>query len=126
MTFKSVLLLVVAWELIVYYPVAHWVWGGGWLDQRGVLDFAGGIVIHVTAGVSSLVVALGACSPSLCMRTAAARSSRQAPPLRRGPRRVQAAQHVRARASDAATSSPCPLAAHWPAWAPLCCGWAGE
>ena len=47
------------WSLIVYAPVAHWVWGGGWLSaQMGVMDFAGGIVVHTTAGVSALVVAL--------------------------------------------------------------------
>jgi Amt family ammonium transporter len=46
------------WGLIVYAPVAHWVWGGGWLASYGVLDFAGGIVVHTTAGVSALVVAL--------------------------------------------------------------------
>lgn len=47
-----------AWLLLVYVPVAHWVWGGGWLAQRGVLDFAGGIVVHTTAGISALVLAL--------------------------------------------------------------------
>ncbi|WP_305096175.1 ammonium transporter [Croceibacterium aestuarii] len=46
------------WSLVVYAPVAHWVWGGGWLMQLGTLDFAGGIVVHTTAGVSALVVAL--------------------------------------------------------------------
>ena len=47
------------WGLIVYAPVAHWVWGGGWIAARiGTLDFAGGIVVHATAGVSALVVAL--------------------------------------------------------------------
>ncbi|MFT4027588.1 MAG: ammonium transporter [Novosphingobium sp.] len=47
------------WSLIVYAPVAHWIWGGGWLASRfGTLDFAGGIVVHTTAGVSALVVAL--------------------------------------------------------------------
>ncbi len=46
------------WGLIVYAPVVHWVWGGGWLAALGVLDFAGGIVVHTTAGVSALVVAL--------------------------------------------------------------------
>jgi len=47
------------WVLIVYAPVAHWIWGGGWLaTQFGTLDFAGGIVVHTTAGVSSLVVVL--------------------------------------------------------------------
>jgi Amt family ammonium transporter len=47
------------WSLIVYAPVAHWIWGGGWLSTGlGTLDFAGGIVVHATAGVSALVVAL--------------------------------------------------------------------
>ena len=47
------------WGLVVYAPVAHWVWGGGWLSsQFGTLDFAGGIVVHTTAGVSALVVAM--------------------------------------------------------------------
>lgn len=47
------------WSLIVYAPVAHWVWGGGWLATRlGTLDFAGGIVVHTTAGVSALVAVL--------------------------------------------------------------------
>ena len=47
------------WGLVVYAPVAHWVWGGGWLaSQFGTLDFAGGIVVHTTAGVSALVIAL--------------------------------------------------------------------
>lgn len=46
------------WSLIVYAPVAHWVWGGGWLAGLGTLDFAGGIVVHTTAGISSLVVAI--------------------------------------------------------------------
>ncbi len=46
------------WSLVVYAPVAHWVWGGGWLVQQGTIDFAGGIVVHTTAGVSALVVAL--------------------------------------------------------------------
>ena len=46
------------WGLLVYAPVAHWMWGGGWLAQLGALDFAGGIVVHTTAGVSALVIAL--------------------------------------------------------------------
>lgn len=46
------------WGLIVYAPVAHWVWGGGWLSALGVRDFAGGIVVHTTAGISALVIAL--------------------------------------------------------------------
>src|ERR1700742_2290148 len=55
--FAAVLLISALWLLIVYAPVAHWVWGGGWLAKRGVMDFAGGIVVHVTAGVSALVIA---------------------------------------------------------------------
>jgi len=46
------------WGLVVYAPVAHWVWGGGWLAGMGVVDFAGGIVVHTTAGVSALVIAM--------------------------------------------------------------------
>jgi Amt family ammonium transporter len=46
------------WLLLVYVPVAHWVWGGGWLAQRGFMDFAGGAVVHLNAGISALVAAL--------------------------------------------------------------------
>lgn len=56
--FGSVMLISALWLLIVYAPVTHWVWGGGWLAQMGVIDFAGGIVVHVTAGVSALVIAV--------------------------------------------------------------------
>jgi Amt family ammonium transporter len=56
--FSSVLLISVLWLLFVYVPVTHWVWGGGWLAKMGVMDFAGGIVVHVTAGVSAAVIAL--------------------------------------------------------------------
>jgi Amt family ammonium transporter len=55
--FDAVLLISGLWLLLVYVPVAHWVWGGGWLAKAGVIDFAGGIVVHVTAGVSALVIA---------------------------------------------------------------------
>ena len=55
--FAAVLLVSALWLLIVYAPVAHWVWGGGWLAKMGVMDFAGGIVVHITAGVSALVIA---------------------------------------------------------------------
>ncbi len=55
--FAAVLLFSGLWLYIVYAPVTHWVWGGGWLSDMGVLDFAGGIVVHVTAGVSALVIA---------------------------------------------------------------------
>jgi Amt family ammonium transporter len=56
--FSAVMLFSAAWLLCVYAPVTHWVWGGGWLQQMGLLDFAGGTVVHVTAGVASLVSAL--------------------------------------------------------------------
>ncbi|MGZ8417677.1 MAG: ammonium transporter [Methyloceanibacter sp.] len=58
MRFGAVLLFSLLWLLLVYVPVAHWVWGGGWLAQRGVLDFAGGLVVHLTAGISALVLAV--------------------------------------------------------------------
>ena len=58
MKFSAMLLFVAIWSLIVYAPVAHWVWSEhGWLFQRGVKDFAGGIVVHTTAGISALVLA---------------------------------------------------------------------
>jgi Amt family ammonium transporter len=56
--FSVVLWFTVLWLLLVYIPVAHWVWGGGWLGQMGVLDFAGGLVVHITAGTAALVAAL--------------------------------------------------------------------
>ena len=55
--FSAMLFITSAWLLIVYAPVTHWVWGGGWLASMGVMDYAGGIVVHVTAGVSALVIA---------------------------------------------------------------------
>ena len=58
MRFSAVLLFTTLWLLLVYVPVAHWVWGGGWLMARGVLDFAGGLVVHLTAGMSALVLAI--------------------------------------------------------------------
>ncbi len=56
--FGAVMMISILWLLIVYVPVVHWVWGGGWLAQMGAIDFAGGIVVHITAGVSALVIAL--------------------------------------------------------------------
>jgi Amt family ammonium transporter len=56
--FGGMLLFSLLWLLIVYCPVAHWVWGDGWLQKRGLLDFAGGTVVHLNAGVAALVCAL--------------------------------------------------------------------
>ena len=55
--FSAVVLFTLLWVIFVYAPVAHWVWGNGWLAKKGVLDFAGGLVVHTTAGISSLVIA---------------------------------------------------------------------
>jgi Amt family ammonium transporter len=58
MKFSAMLLFSLLWLLVVYVPVCHWVWGDGWLAKLGVLDFAGGTVVHVNAGVAALVAAL--------------------------------------------------------------------
>lgn len=58
MKFSAVLLFSLIWLLVVYAPVCHWVWGGGWLGDMGLLDFAGGTVVHVNAGVAAIVVAM--------------------------------------------------------------------
>ena len=56
--FSAMLLFSALWVLVVYFPVANWVWGGGWLGQMGLIDFAGGTVVHVTAGIGALIFAL--------------------------------------------------------------------
>jgi len=58
MKFSALLLFLALWSLFVYSPVAHWVWGGGFMDDWGVLDFAGGTVVHINAGVAGLVGAI--------------------------------------------------------------------
>jgi len=58
MKFSSFIVFIAAWSIFIYYPLVHWVWGGGWLAQLGVADFAGGIVIHTAAGMSALAAAL--------------------------------------------------------------------
>lgn len=56
MKFSAFLVFIILWSLFVYYPVCHWIWGmGGWLKKLGVLDFAGGLVVHTTAGMAALV-----------------------------------------------------------------------
>ena len=56
--FKALLIFTVLWTTLIYAPIAHWVWGGGWLQQLGVIDFAGGLVVHISAGVSALAAAI--------------------------------------------------------------------
>ncbi len=58
MRFSAMLLFSSLWLILVYAPVCHWVWGGGWLGNMGLQDFAGGTVVHITAGVAALVTAL--------------------------------------------------------------------
>jgi Amt family ammonium transporter len=58
MKFSAMLLFSAFWLVLVYAPVTHWVWGGGWLGEKGVFDFAGGLVVHLTAGVAALVAAV--------------------------------------------------------------------
>jgi Amt family ammonium transporter len=58
MKFSAMLWFTVLWMTIVYFPICHWVWGGGWLGDKGTLDFAGGLVVHITAGVGALVAAI--------------------------------------------------------------------
>ncbi len=58
MKFSAYVLFSVLWVTIVYVPVAHWVWGGGWIGELGALDFAGGNVVHINTGVAALAAAV--------------------------------------------------------------------
>ena len=58
MKFSALLLFAALWSVLVYCPVAHWLWGGGWLGKLGALDFAGGAVVHISSGISALACAL--------------------------------------------------------------------
>ncbi|MEW8505975.1 MAG: ammonium transporter [Candidatus Thiodiazotropha sp.] len=58
MRFSSMMLFSAIWLFVVYVPITHWVWGGGWLGNMGLYDFAGGTVVHITAGVAALVAAM--------------------------------------------------------------------
>src|SRR3989344_6059259 len=58
MKFSSFIIFIVAWSMLIYYPLVHWIWGGGWLSDLGVVDFAGGIVIHTSVGMAALAAAL--------------------------------------------------------------------
>lgn len=57
-SFKSYLIFLVAWSILIYVPIAHWVWGGGFLQQMGVVDFAGGMVVHASAGLAAIASVL--------------------------------------------------------------------
>lgn len=56
--FSGCLLFFILWSIVVYNPMAHWVWGGGWLQEIGTIDFAGGTVVHINAGITALVMAI--------------------------------------------------------------------
>ncbi|MDR1882765.1 MAG: ammonium transporter [Prevotella sp.] len=56
--FSGYVVFIILWSIIVYNPMAHWVWGGGWLQKIGAIDFAGGTVVHINAGISALVMAV--------------------------------------------------------------------
>ncbi|MBF0427772.1 MAG: ammonium transporter [Magnetococcales bacterium] len=58
MKFSAMLLFMGLWVTLVYFPICHWVWGGGWMMTKGILDYAGGTVVHVNAGIAGLVTAL--------------------------------------------------------------------
>jgi Amt family ammonium transporter len=58
MKFSSFIVFIAAWSILIYYPLVHWIWGGGWLAQLGVVDFAGGIVIHTSVGMGALAAAM--------------------------------------------------------------------
>ena len=58
MKFPAIILFSVAWSLLVYAPICHWVWGDGWLHQMGIMDFAGGVVLHANVGVAALIAAV--------------------------------------------------------------------
>lgn len=58
MKFSAMLVFVALWSILVYSPICHWVWGGGFLGKGGVLDFAGGTVVHINSGVAGLVAAI--------------------------------------------------------------------
>ncbi|MCY4600742.1 MAG: ammonia channel protein, partial [Acidobacteria bacterium] len=58
MKFSAMLWFMAIWLTVVYAPIAHWVWGGGWLGEMGVLDFAGGTVVHINAGIAALVLCI--------------------------------------------------------------------
>lgn len=56
--FKGYMIFIILWTILAYFPMAHWVWGGGFLQEMGAIDFAGGTVVHINAGISALVMAI--------------------------------------------------------------------
>ena len=58
MKFFPFIIFIFLWVILIYSPVAHWVWGGGWIQQFGALDYAGGTVVHITSGLSGLILAI--------------------------------------------------------------------
>jgi Amt family ammonium transporter len=58
MKFSAYIVFILLWALLVYDPLVHWIWGGGWMQKMGVMDFAGGLVVHLSAGISALAVAV--------------------------------------------------------------------
>ena len=58
MKFSAYIIFILLWTTLIYNPVCHWIWGGGWMGDIGVLDFAGGLVVHLTSGISALAAAL--------------------------------------------------------------------
>ena len=56
--FSGYVLFITLWVIVAYFPMAHWVWGGGFLQEMGAIDFAGGTVVHINAGISALVMAI--------------------------------------------------------------------
>lgn len=56
--FKGYMVFIILWTILAYFPMAHWVWGGGFLQEMGAIDFAGGTVVHINAGISALIMAL--------------------------------------------------------------------
>ena len=56
--FQGYMVFIILWTILAYFPMAHWVWGGGFLQEMGAIDFAGGTVVHINAGISALIMAL--------------------------------------------------------------------
>jgi Amt family ammonium transporter len=102
MKFSSFLIFTLLWATFIYDPLAHWVWGGGWLGELGALDFAGGTVVHISSGISAL-----ACAIII------------------GRRVGYGADPMPPHSDTAQTQCP-PITCHSPSWEHLSSGWAGS